>query len=122
MRIYSTPLMLSRPIIMAQLGAAKVVLLEAQLAPDSTEMLSYLLVNIEQMLGSILGQLETIAFSRSQQLEKRRSKLDALRFDDMMKKMIDKLFKNLRLTAAMVYTFKELFLETAAQKPIISSS
>ncbi len=121
-RIYSTPLMLTRPIILAQISAAKVVLMEACLQPDTTERLNNILINIEMMIESLLQKLEAISIDRQFQLDAKCSKEQNKKYNEMLKKMINELFVNLRLTAALAYAFKSIFLNDVDPDSTISLS
>ena len=66
--------MLLRPILFAQLGSARVVVLEAGLTPDMTGRLTKLLLNFESHLEKALELLEDLVIHRRGQFDSSKTK------------------------------------------------
>ena len=103
--------MLLRPILFAQLGSARVVVLEAGLTPDMTGRLTKLLLNFESHLEKALELLEDLVIHRRGQFDSSRTK----KLTKLEKRttwvLTKRLLLLLSLTGALGNAFIRIFVE-----------
>ena len=103
--------MLLRSVLFAQMGSARVVVLEAGLTPDLTGRVTKLLLNFESHLEKALELLEDLAIRRGRQIDSSRTKKLTKPEKRTTWVLGKKLLTLLALTAALANAFIRIFLE-----------